>query len=136
MEDDSPFPSFSEAREWARYQSARPEMQCPFLRGDEAFELLGMHPDHANLQGKLPSDRVRLFVARSHLSGGRFEEVSAQLDTVLFKPSRLELWLAYRAQITVRDWDDPQIASIHVRATSSSESPRPTEEWQAEIIKG
>lgn len=136
MEDDSPFPSFSEAQEWARYQSAMPEMQCPFLRGDEPFELAGMHPDHANLQGKLPANRVRIFVARSHLSGGKFEEVSAQLDTVLFKPSRLELWLTYRAQMTVTDWNDPQVASIHVRATSSSERPRPIEEWQAEIIKG
>lgn len=94
------------------FQAAPPEQRLPFVRGDEAYELGGVHPAHARLRGELPGLRARVFIQRTPEGGGTFEEVPVRLDTVTFTPDDDALHLLFRGSVEVTDDDAPELAHI------------------------
>ncbi len=86
-----------------------------YFKGDEDFELRGMHPQQRVLTGRLPGLRARCFVNRRQPNGvTRFAEVEARLDTVWLFPE-LECGIVlYRAQSDTEDDDASDVAQIMV----------------------
>ncbi len=82
------WPFFPEDFDWAYFQSAPPQQRLDHLKGDEPFEIVGAHPQHTAIRGRLPGMRPRCFLHRTDEAGGGFEEVRLVLDTVTSSPTR------------------------------------------------
>ena len=123
------WPLFPEDFDWTRYQSAAPEQQLAFLRGDEPFALNGMHRVHPTLDGALPGVRARAFAA----SEGRFEEVALHLDTVVFTIEELKVDLVFRGALPVIDERAPPPVALHLVAESVSAEPATVADIRAKL---
>ncbi len=110
------WPYFPEDFDWTHFQSAPAGQQLDYLAGDEAFELVGMSPEHPSLRGELPAVRARAFVQRTKEAGGGFEEVLLRLDTAAFDADELKVNLVWRGQLEVSDEDAPEIQHVFVLA--------------------
>src|SRR5262249_10507446 len=78
---DDPWPAVPDDEVATRFQAAPPEQQLDFLKGDEPYEISGVHPKHAVMAGSLPGIRPRCFAAWAPLplpppskEAGRLEE--------------------------------------------------------------
>lgn len=96
--------------DWARHQAAPRSQQVPFLRGDEAFEIDGIHPQHPHFEGALPGVVVRCLAERP---SGR-EEVTMHLDTAFFDLDEKTLTLVWRGLLPVSDEQWPDVLSLRL----------------------
>jgi uncharacterized protein YjbI with pentapeptide repeats len=110
------WPYFPEDFDWHFFQHAPPKQRLPYLVGDEAFEITGMHREHPRLSGTLPGIAPRVFMQRTETTGGAFEEVLLRLDTVTFQVDTLTLTLVWRGVVEVSDDDAPEIGALFVMA--------------------
>jgi uncharacterized protein YjbI with pentapeptide repeats len=108
------WPYFPEDFDWTYFQSAPAAQQLEHLTGDEPYELVGMHPEHPSLRGRLPGVRARVFVQRTPEAGGAFEEVRLALDTAAFDVDALALDLVWRGCLEVTDEDAPELQHLFV----------------------
>lgn len=127
--------SLPERFDWTRFQVAPPAQQTPFLRGDEPFEITGMHPKLPVLKGTLPGLQVRCFAERappdttpaptlalsaappqapSSRPATVREEVPMHLDTVFFDLDERTLTLVWRGVLPVADEKSPDIRSLRL----------------------
>ncbi|MFO0588972.1 MAG: DUF2169 domain-containing protein [Polyangiaceae bacterium] len=109
--DDKPSRSLADAYDWTRHQAAPPEQRLPFLRGDEPFEILGVHPKLPVLKGALPGVSVR---CRAERHGGAKEEIPMRLDTAFFDLDLGTLTLVWRGTIPVSDEREPDVSSVRL----------------------
>ena len=115
--------SLADAYDWTRFQAAPPEQRLPFLRGDEPFEIAGVHPKLPVLKGALPGVRAR---CRAERHGGAKEEIPMLLDTAFFDVDLGTLTLVWRGTIPVSDEREPDVASIRlVLGPADDDSPIP-----------
>ena len=103
--------SLPEAFDWTRHQVAPPSQRLPFLRGDETFEITGIHPRTPTLKGALPGVAVRCQVTRV---GGATEEIPMRLDTASFDLDDGTLSLVWRGALPVTSESEPDVASIRL----------------------
>ncbi len=103
------WPSFAEDFDYAYFQAASPKQQLERIDGGESYELVGLHPEHAVLRGKLPTTKVRAFVERSD---GGWAEIALRVDTVTFAPDDDAVHLVWRGFLGVSDDDAPEIANL------------------------
>jgi hypothetical protein len=135
--------SLPERFDWTRFQVAPPAQQTPFLRGDEPFEITGIHAKIPVLKGTLPGLQVRCFAERVEppqtpapalaLSAAPApapapraseapEEVPMHLDTVFFDLDERTLTLVWRGVLPVADEKSPDIRTLRlVTAKAGSE---------------
>jgi hypothetical protein len=107
----APWSRIPEDLDWTTHQAAPPSQRLPFLRGDEPFTIVGMHPKHASLEGSLPGVAPRAFASRP---GDRFEEIALRLDTVVIDVTTLSLTLVWRGVLLVESEREPDVSSVHV----------------------
>jgi hypothetical protein len=114
--EDDPWPAASEDSIATRFQAAPPEQQLDFLKGDEPFEMTGLHAKHALIQGSLPGLRARCFAAPPGDAAGviRFEEVALKLDTVIFEVDLMVVHLVLRGAVPVLDERAPGIDALYL----------------------
>jgi uncharacterized protein YjbI with pentapeptide repeats len=117
------WPHFPEDFEWSFFQAAPPEQQLDHLRGDEPFEIVGMHREHPVLDGKLPGLAARCFAQKTTAAGGAFHEVALRLDTATFDVDAMALTLVWRGLVEVADDDASDVAELFV-LTEELEGPR------------
>jgi hypothetical protein len=101
--------------DYAFMQAAPKPQRLPAATGDEAYELLGMHPTRPRLTGKLGGLRARAFVRRARdgvvESEGRggLLSIPLKLDTVTFVPDEERVDLVWRGLVAVSDDDAPEL---------------------------
>ncbi|MEP7122936.1 MAG: DUF2169 domain-containing protein [Byssovorax sp.] len=108
------WPYFPDDFDWAFFQAAPPAQQLDRVQGDEAFEIVGMHPQHPRLDGSLPRLKPRCFAQRTTEAGGELVEVVLRLDTVTIDVDEMKLNLVWRGLIEVRDDEASEIAELFV----------------------
>ena len=90
---------------------AQDQCNTEFWRGDEAWSVTGMHPAQAQVSGRLPGLRPRLFVERTDKRLA-ITEAPMDLDTVWLFPEAQSVLLLYRAEVSVLDIDAQDIATL------------------------
>lgn len=103
--------------------------QCnsAFWRGDETYEVHGMHPEQAMVQGTLPGLRVRVLY-RCQSGVAQIHQASLDLDTVLLLPNVNRVLVLYRALLTVGKIDGADVETLFVHCERLWEPLTPHEE--------
>ncbi len=120
--------------------------QCSpdYWSGNEAWSVAGMHPQQAEVSGRLPGFRPRLFVQRRALAEAPalpkdqpaitpIEEAKLALDTVWLFPDAERVLLLYRATLRVTDIDGEDLAALGVGVERAGEPGKSSEQWIAEL---
>ena len=113
-------PYYAADFDWSFFQSAPPEQQIDgYFRGDEALELVNLHPSVPNIEATLPGLRVRVFLRDVH---GRFREVTLALDTIHVDSAEGFIDLSWRGVDAVAEQDLSDLAFVII-ASEPLESP-------------
>src|SRR5262249_11757663 len=81
-------PGFANDMDPALFSTAPADQQIKgFFRGDEPFDVDGMHREKARISGSLPGLVARAFVKLRTKEGEELREVSMRLDTVRLFPN-------------------------------------------------
>jgi uncharacterized protein YjbI with pentapeptide repeats len=104
------WPSMPADFDWAYWQAAPVAQRIATARGDEAFALVGVHPELALVEGRLPGVRPRCFADRD----GSLVEVEVRLDTVAFDADAMKVDLVFRGAMEVSDEDASEVAALFV----------------------
>ena len=96
------------------FQSAPPEQQIAYPKGNEPFSIWGMHPD-GTVEGELPGVRPRCFVQMSEEAGASFEELPLNLDTVAVDMDAMVLQLVWRGALDVADDEAREVARLFLQ---------------------
>ncbi|WP_027212210.1 DUF2169 domain-containing protein [Burkholderia sp. WSM2232] len=98
-----------------RYFDGVDEAQCApdYWRGDERYEVTGMHADKSKVQGVLPGLRPRL-LWRSKAEPQRVGEAKLDLDTVWLLPNTEQVLVLYRALIELSQIDAVEIDALYI----------------------
>ncbi|WP_321800912.1 DUF2169 domain-containing protein [Caballeronia sp. J97] len=83
-----------------------------YFKGDEAFEIHGMHPREAVLKGGLPRLRARCFVHDGKPGHGTLREIEARAETVWLFPELERGIVLYRALADVSDSDAADVSHV------------------------
>ncbi|MBI4703530.1 MAG: DUF2169 domain-containing protein [Deltaproteobacteria bacterium] len=105
------------------FQHAPAGQQLDLLRGDEPFELGGLHPEHGVLRGSLPGLRVRCFAQTTEPAGGLFFEVPLGLDTVHFDLEEGKLTLLWRGLLEVSGEEALELGALFFLHEPLAEAP-------------
>lgn len=118
-------------------EAAQDQWFADFLRGDEPFEIVNMHPERPRIAGKLPAVRGRAFVqqVRPDIGDPQFREVSTRLDTVWLCPDALLGVVIHRGQIEIAEDDAADIKSLMIAYEGLSDPPRSVEHYRSEMEK-
>ncbi len=134
------FPGFPPDIEWRVFNCAQPEQRLPegFFRGDEAFELGGMHPEQEVLRGTLPDIRSRVFLnftGAPVVKNGEalFTELPTRLDTVTFFPDLKLGVLCWRGVSEVFSEDTIELGQMLVAYEKIADPQRPIEHYRGEL---
>ncbi len=108
------FPGYAPDRDWSMFNAAPEDQQLPgFWRGDESFQVRGMHRDKDKVTGNLPGLRTRAFV----LIPGQpeeFSEIEMQPETVWLFPGQERGVVIHRGVREVAHWDGREIGTLLV----------------------
>lgn len=109
LEED--FPGFARDIDWRIAMAAQPDQRFEgFLRGDEDYALTHMHPDEAELTGRLPGLQPRILVQRR--GTGTFEDVPLRLTTVWFFPAHRRLVMIHHGSVATEEEDARDITAL------------------------
>ncbi|MFP3587676.1 DUF2169 domain-containing protein [Paraburkholderia sp. SIMBA_055] len=91
------------------------EAQCApgYWRGDERYQVAGMHADKTVVQGALPALRPRL-LWRTKSDPGQVREAGLDLDTVWLLPNTEQVLVLYRALIELSQIDAVEMEALRV----------------------
>jgi uncharacterized protein YjbI with pentapeptide repeats len=119
------------------YFNTAPENQRleGFFKGDEAIEILHMHPRQERLVSALPALRARLFVRQSEGGKEVFKEVPARAETVWLFPDRECGIVLYRGAVAVGDEEYEDIIHVLAAWESLGEPARAVAEYQAALAE-
>jgi uncharacterized protein YjbI with pentapeptide repeats len=84
------------------------------FKGGESYTLSNLHPQHAELRGKLPTLASRAFILQQSHSVDEAREVPLQMDTVWFLPDHALGIAIYHGQIEISDSDALDVATLMV----------------------
>lgn len=112
------WPYFPSDVDWSHENAAPSELQVAYPRGDERFELAGVHPERPVVAGELPGLCARAFAIETIPEGTMFREVKLVLDTVSFDADALRVSLVWRGRLAVRARGAPELVRIHAVAES------------------
>lgn len=91
------WPGLPNDLDFAYWNCAHPDMQVPYLKGDELFELGNLTPQ-GSLKFQLSGQLISIAAA---YEGGEEELIPARFDTVIIEPDSLKVSLVWRAVVPV-----------------------------------
>lgn len=122
------YPGLAEDVDMTHFQLAPADQwQGEFFRGDETFSVVNMHPERAQLDGKLPGIIARVFVKRV---GEDAVDVPMHIDTVHLIPHRERQIIVCRGGVPTRSDTLDDIEEIGL-ALEWIGRPRPREHYEA-----
>ncbi|HTJ80170.1 MAG TPA: DUF2169 domain-containing protein, partial [Polyangiaceae bacterium] len=122
------YPGMAEDIDMTYYQLAQPDQwQREFYRGDEPFSVVNMHPERAELDGKLPGVVARFFVRRV---GEDWVDVPMHIDTVHLFPTNERVVIVCRGGTPTKSDTLDDIEAIGVGLEWMGR-PKPREHYEA-----
>ena len=106
-------PGFARDIDWSVFNMAPPDQwaKAPF-EGGERYTLRNVHPQHAELEGALPTLAARAFVLEEGETPEKAREVPLSMDTIWFVPNH-DLGIAiYHGKIEIQDSDGLDIGAL------------------------
>lgn len=105
-----------------------------YFKGDEAFSLEHMHPQHKRVSGQLPGLTARCFIRRATGEPEALEEIAMRLETVHLFPEARQGILIFRggAEIATDDGDD---ISLVMAAAEKTGEPKTPEHYRDVVAK-
>lgn len=106
-----------------------------FFRGDEKFEVKGMHPEKTLVQGRLPGIRCRCFA--NHKVGDKetFKEIETSADTVWLFPHAEKGVIIYRGVLEVFDDEGMDVLHMLCAYERMGSEPRPFEHYRNAYLR-
>jgi uncharacterized protein YjbI with pentapeptide repeats len=119
----------------AYFHSAPPDQRLPaYFKGDEAIEIMHMHPQRATINARLPRLRARCFINRKIAGGEIFSEIDTRAETVWLFPE-LECGIVlYRALAEIADSDADDVLHVMAEWESMDNAPLTFEHYH-EVFK-
>jgi uncharacterized protein YjbI with pentapeptide repeats len=129
------FPGPAEDMDWTFYNAAPEDQQIEgFFKGDEPFEIKGMHPEQSLIQATLPGFTSRCFINRKS-EDGQLQEIDTRLDTVWLFP-HAERGIAVHRGVTEVETDDAEdILHMLIAYERINDAPRPLEHYREAFLK-
>ncbi len=129
-------PGLPDDIDWEYFNEAPPDQWVEgYFRGDEAFEIVHMHPKVPVQQGNLPGVYGRCFVMHEENEDLIFKEMETRLDTVCFFPKENLGVLIHRGVMEVNEDDGTDIRQILIAHENLTDSPRSLQHYQDELTK-
>jgi uncharacterized protein YjbI with pentapeptide repeats len=103
------FPGLAEDIDWTFFNAAPEDQQIDgFFKGNEPFEIKGMHPEKVLIQANLPGFKSRCFINQKAEREEEFKEINTSLDTVWLFPHAEKGIVVYRgvAEVGTDDAED------------------------------
>jgi uncharacterized protein YjbI with pentapeptide repeats len=127
LEED--FPGFPRDVDFRMAMAAQPEQRFPgFLVGDEDYAIANMHPQDAEITGRLPGLLPRILVQRR--GSEAFEDVPLHLTTVWFFPAQKRLVMVHHGRVRTEEEDARDLTALLMGAERIG-APRPVAEFEA-----
>jgi uncharacterized protein YjbI with pentapeptide repeats len=108
------WPFLPEDFDFAYFNAAPVDLQVPYLKGDELFDVTGVMPGGAVLDGRLPGVRPYVYAQKSSRAGGELLALHMNLDTVLVDAKTQTLTLVWRGLLEVADRDALDLAALYI----------------------
>ena len=108
VEEDEVAIPFSSDFDFLYYNSAHPDLIVPYLKGDEAVQLLRLTPG-GKLDFTLPGHLV--YLRAKYARQEELQTIPALLDTLIIEPDEMRASLVWRSTVTV----DPDLESLEAR---------------------
>ncbi|MCA1787567.1 MAG: DUF2169 domain-containing protein, partial [Desulfobacteraceae bacterium] len=119
------FPGYPADHDWRFFLCAPADQWITgYFEGSERFAIQHMHPDYAEIRGRLPGFRVRCFISPVPGTGGEFGELPLNLDTVWFFPDKLLALLVFRGVVQVADDEAEDISHLLAAYEDVTSEPR------------
>lgn len=123
-------PFQSDDFDWRYFHEAPADQQLRgYLRGDEPFELVNLHPSQPQVKGTLPGLRPRFFV---RFVDGRVRDVMLSLDTLVVLADEGRLRLSWRGLCEVDEDDLEDVAAVAIDVEPLGK-PKPEAHYRAEL---
>lgn len=105
-----------------------------FFKGDEFFQIRGMHPEKSSMHGKLPSLGCRLFQQNVDSSQDEINEVPTKLDTVYFFPHLDMGLLIWRGLTETADDEAEDVEFLAAFTEPLSQEPKPVDYYVQQLL--
>jgi uncharacterized protein YjbI with pentapeptide repeats len=123
-------PFFADDFDWRYFHDAPVDQQLRgYLRGDEPFELVNLHPTLPQVKGQLPGVRPRMFV---RYVDGRERDVLLSLDTLVVLADEGRIRLSWRGLVEVSEEDFEDIAAVAIGVEPLGK-PLPESHYRSEL---
>src|SRR5262245_49087174 len=121
------FPGMARDANWHFFQIApRDQWLDTNLRGDEPFDLAGLHPTERVQHGRLPGIRPRLFVERRQER--RLSEIECRLHTVVFLPDADAVVQIWQGATKIGDEDASELTHV-LAGLEALDAPKPNSHY-------
>jgi uncharacterized protein YjbI with pentapeptide repeats len=101
-----------------------------FFRGDETFQIDGMHREKSHLEGSLPALVARVFI-KLRAKGDALEEVPMRLDTVHLFPNDERAIVIFRGVTEVKEDDADDVTLLMIAAENLGAERLPLSHYEA-----
>jgi uncharacterized protein YjbI with pentapeptide repeats len=117
------FPGMARDADWHFFQIAPPDQRFDTdLRGDEPFDLAGLHPTERVQHDRLPGIRTRLFVERRQERS--LSEIECRLRTVVFLPDVDAVVQIWQGITELDDEDGSELTNV-LTGLEALDAPKP-----------
>ncbi|HUT70756.1 MAG TPA: DUF2169 domain-containing protein [Desulfatiglandales bacterium] len=130
------FPGLAEDIDWTIFNAAPEDQHIEgFFKGDEPFEIKGMHPAKPFIQANLPGFKSRCFINQKTGDGEEFKEIKTSLDTVWLFPHAEKGIGVWRGVAEIQSDDAEDILHMLVAYERIHEEPRSFEHYREALLK-
>ena len=130
------FPGLAEDIDRTFFNAAPEDQQIEgFFKGDEPFEIKGMHPEKNLIQANLPGLKSRCFINRKTEEGEQFKEIGTRLDTVWLFPHSEKGITVYRGTSEVQTDDTEDVLHMLLAYERLNDQPRSFEHYHETFLK-
>jgi len=130
------FPGLPEDIDWTIFNAAPEDQHIEaFFKGDEPFEIKGMHPEKPRIQANLPGFKSRCFINQKTGDGEEFKEIKTSLDTVWLFPHAEKGIGVWRGVAEIQSDDAEDILHMLVAYERIDDTPRSFEHYREALLK-
>ncbi|MFX1555352.1 MAG: DUF2169 domain-containing protein, partial [Promethearchaeota archaeon] len=130
------FPGLAEDIDWTFFNAAPEDQHIEgFFKGDEPFEMKGMHPEKPLIQANLPGFKSRCFINHKTDQGEQFKEIDMHLDTVWLFPHAERGITVYRGVSEVQTDDAEDVLQMVLAYERLTDKPRSFEHYREAFLK-
>jgi uncharacterized protein YjbI with pentapeptide repeats len=130
------FPGLAEDIDWTIFNAAPEDQHIEgFFKGNEPFEIKGMHPEKQSIRANLAGIKSRCFINQKAGDGKEFKEIKTSLDTVWLFPHAEKGIVVWRGVAEIQTDDADDILHMLVAYERIDDAPRSLEHYREALAK-